>query len=190
MASSALADKRVKPTHIMTLDSDVLTPLDLLVRLVAHRLPVVAGLYYSRGKFAGKFDQTGEPHSTYFPVMAYKENEEEPWEVAAKESRWRSSSLYTDLMVVDGTGLGCMLVEAGVFAKLQKPWYNMPVSQDGETVLCGEDYWFCDRLKQAGFEVIVDTTIEGIMHHCDGWVGAPGHLYDTADLMTGPEASQ
>lgn len=184
MAKRAL-DGKPEPTHLMWLDSDLLVPPDLLTRLWQHDLPVVCGLYYTRGKWKAKNETTGQQGTAYMPTLFYKDDPEADWRDAHRKQAFRGSSLYTDLMVVDGAGMGACLVKAECFKDLPTPWFDFPLTQDGLEPQCGEDLFFFQRLQQAGYETVVDTTIEGIFHHADGWVGQPGHLYDTSDLLGG-----
>jgi len=57
---------------------------------------------------------------------------------------------------------GFMLIDLKVFEKIEKPWFNFGRNAEGEMVM-GEDAWFCQRAKKAGFEVWADPTL--LVHH-------------------------
>jgi len=56
-------------------------------------------------------------------------------------------------------GTGLMLIDLRKLADLPRPWFRYEVAADGETVQCGEDLYFCRRVKAAGHKVLVDYTI-------------------------------
>ncbi len=57
------------------------------------------------------------------------------------------------LLEVDGVGFGCALTKVEMFKKIQKPYFIM-----GETF--GEDLYFCEKVKAAGYKIFCDTTIQ------------------------------
>lgn len=57
------------------------------------------------------------------------------------------------LLDVDGVGFGCCLTKVEMFKKIAKPWFVM-----GDSF--GEDLYFCEKAKQAGFKIFCDTTIQ------------------------------
>lgn len=50
-------------------------------------------------------------------------------------------------------GLGVAMIRRSVFQKIQKPWFQI-LYRDGK--LTGEDWWFCERLEEAGIPIMVD----------------------------------
>ena len=85
----------------------------------------------------------------------------------AKNSRrpcayvWNSGSGRYDLMdygdfsdglrMVDAVGMGCVLMKAEIFGRLDPPWFKC----DDEYEDYGEDIGFCRRAKEAGFGIVV-----------------------------------
>jgi hypothetical protein len=53
------------------------------------------------------------------------------------------------------TGTGLMAVKMEVFEKIPRPWFFY---QAGEMNI-GEDVWFCERAREAGYDVWCDPTI-------------------------------
>jgi glycosyltransferase involved in cell wall biosynthesis len=51
---------------------------------------------------------------------------------------------------------GCLLIDAGVFGKLKKPWFYLSY-KDGRRD--GEDYNFCRDAREAGFKVWCDAVL-------------------------------
>ena len=55
-----------------------------------------------------------------------------------------------------------MLTRMSVFDRLAKPWFQMPVF--GEEV-GGEDYFFCDAARAAGYKIWMDTDLSLMLAH-------------------------
>jgi hypothetical protein len=62
-----------------------------------------------------------------------------------------------DLITVDNTGCGCILYKTEVFENIEPPWFEFTETEDGRPM--GEDITFCKKLKEAGYEIFVDTSI-------------------------------
>ena len=63
---------------------------------------------------------------------------------------------------VDYTGFGWVMIEHGVFEKLEYPWFapQMQVFESGEVQdMCGEDVSFCLDAQKADFEIWCDPRI-------------------------------
>jgi hypothetical protein len=56
-------------------------------------------------------------------------------------------------------GTGLMLIDLRKLADLPRPWFRFVEADDGSTVTCGEDIYFCRLAKAAGHKVLVDYTI-------------------------------
>lgn len=63
-----------------------------------------------------------------------------------------------DFYEVEGVPTGFMLINLKVFKKLPHPWFFWEVDSLGQTVT-GEDFWFCTRAREKGYEVWVDLSI-------------------------------
>lgn len=58
-----------------------------------------------------------------------------------------------DLVKCETLGAGFLLINLDVFKKLSKPWFFW--EKDG----AGEDYWFCRKARELGYDVWVDYSI-------------------------------
>ena len=71
------------------------------------------------------------------------------------------------MVKIDATGTGCIMYDSRVFTdeKIEFPWFETRVSDIGKRV--GEDIGMCVKLKEAGYNIYVDTsiTIGHIMLH-------------------------
>ena len=70
---------------------------------------------------------------------------------------------------VEYTGMGWMLVKKGVFEKMEYPWFRPEMTSMDITDPSGneikvkefttEDVFFCRKVKEMGFKVLVDTSV-------------------------------
>ncbi|MBV8548452.1 MAG: hypothetical protein JO126_03230 [Alphaproteobacteria bacterium] len=122
-------------SHLLFLDSDIVFPTDLISRLLAHDKDIVGGLYVQRAP----------PHR---PVGMTLEGKVE----AVPDGLHRMASLPT----------GCMLIKMGVFSALQQPWFNTRTVGDK---IMGEDVYFSENARQAGFDIWCDGTLSRELGH-------------------------
>lgn len=117
-------------THLLFLDTDMFFEKDAVLRLLEREKDIVGANYMTR---------------------------KEP-------SQWTTVPLNNSFMV--GSGLqevksvatGFMLINLKVFEKITEPWFFWKSDDKGQ-VLMGEDYWFCSKAKEAGFEVWCDLSV-------------------------------
>lgn len=64
----------------------------------------------------------------------------------------------TDIFKVKHVGTGLLLIDLSVFKKMGSPWFNFGRDSQGALVL-GEDIWFCNTARDAGYDVWVDPTL-------------------------------
>lgn len=119
--------------YVFFLDSDVLCPIDGLLRLLEDGKDIVSGLY-----FKSTFPHTPQMYrkvgeDRYSPILDYDEG----------------------IVEVDGIGLGCCLIKKSVFESIPEPWFDLPALSD-----LSEDLYFCERAKRAGYTIYVDTRVK------------------------------
>lgn len=127
-------------THVLFVDSDQTFPAETIVRLLEHEQPVVAlNIPVKR-----------RPSTPTARLKGHKIVFSKPHSPRLGEV-WR-------------VGMGVMLVEASVFGKLPKPWFNVSWREEvGDFE--GEDWWFCRRLEEAGIPILVDHRLSlGVGH--------------------------
>ena len=85
-----------------------------------------------------------------------------------------TSNESSGLEKVGKVGTGVLLVSMEVFKNIEPPWFNLewfPMghhlhTQEGnQDVLLGEDYWFCDVAKKAGYEIYIDHDVSKEVLH-------------------------
>lgn len=123
-------------THLLFVDSDMLFPSDALEQLLARGKDII-GVEYHKRKFPL------ETVTAYFPDG--EKSETEPFKVG-----------------VAGTGL--MLINLEVFKnpKMDKNWFSFGRNSEGKNVI-GEDGWFCNTARDAGYDIWVDPVIK-VLH--------------------------
>lgn len=76
---------------------------------------------------------------------------------------------------VIGIGFGLCLISRAVFEAAEKPWFAMVTDRNGD--IHGEDHFFCDRARRAGFKIFVDHALSWQIGH----VG--DKVYTSADAL-------
>jgi hypothetical protein len=119
-------------THILMMDTDQIYPRDIIKRLTSHKKDIVGAMICRR-------------YPPFDPLL-----------LRGKVNNYQTVTDWNegDLVSVDATGTGCLLISMEVFKKLPDPWFRFRKTDIG---LVGEDIGFCSDARQAGFEIYVDT---------------------------------
>jgi len=127
---------------LLFLDSDMVFPSDALLRLLARNAPIVTCNYSTRRAPA-------EP-------VAFKR-------IGTLEKLYTEED-STGVEACAANGMGVALIHRTVFEQTPKPWFNIPYipSSDGNW---GEDVWFCNAARKAGFDVLVDHDLSKQVRH-------------------------
>lgn len=127
-------------THALFLDSDMRFPKDTLVRLLAHREPIV-GVNYARRRF--------------------------PITPTASDENLQPVFVEPDvdgLVPVGHMGFGVVLVDLDVFRRIPGPWFQIGfLAATGKYV--GEDVYFCALVHEHGLTPLVDNTLSREIAH-------------------------
>jgi len=122
-------------TSLIVMDVDMCYHPLTIPKLLAHRLPIVGALCFRR-------------YPPFDSLMLRKEGE---GYISVDE--WKED----ELVEVDATGAGCLMYDMEVFRQMPAPWFKFRANPDGSTV--GEDIGFCQELKNAGYQIFVDTSV-------------------------------
>lgn len=123
---------------LFMLDTDQTYPVDALTKLLAHRKDV-CGVQVHRA------------WPPYDPVMLRGEPD--------RYLRISDEEMYSgELIEVDATGTGALLLRMAMFDDLEPPWFEVKITEAGRPL--GEDISMCHKARKAGFEVWVDTSVE------------------------------
>lgn len=131
--------KKLNCNHIFFVDSDVLIERGHLDRLLSHNKDVVSGVYYKRRPFYEPLPRRKVAENLYVPI--------EPE--------------GNDIIEIDGTGLGCLLVNMDIFDKIQYPWFEFKYNNVyGKWDQLSEDLCFCQKLQNIGTKIYCDPTVQ------------------------------
>lgn len=127
-------------THVLFLDDDMRIPMDTMMRLLSHGLPVVA---------ANCARKELPPRST---AKGFDGN--------CVWTRKRSTGLEEVLSI----GTGVMLIDVSVLKALPQPWFAEVFNVETENTV-GEDVYFCNKAREHGFKIHIDHDIsKGVVH--------------------------
>jgi len=146
----ALAAQKVGAEHMLWLDSDMVFPATTALRLLAHDEDIVAANYVRR--------QLPAKGVAYEKIGDW----EDPLPFEATD----------DLVPVEGIGMGCMLMKTSILNEIPRPWFEFGWTPESNDHL-GEDMIFCQKMKQAGYTVKVDTNLSMEMRHLGTWAFGP-----------------
>jgi hypothetical protein len=124
-------------TKLIMLDVDQIYPTNTITKLLKHDLPVVGAKIHRR-------------YPPFDPIL-----------LRLGKDRYEPIEDYEpgSLVEVDATGGGCVMFDMKVFKELPKPWFRF--QKDEETgMTIGEDIGFFQDLKEAGYKIFVDTSVE------------------------------
>ena len=141
-------------THLFFLDSDMVFPEDTLDQLLFWEKPLVGGNYSTKT----------------IPGM--------PTTRKWTGSRWEfvfTDQNSEDLEEVHRLPTGVMLIEMGVFEKLQQPWFSFPWCGEEDTYQ-GEDWTFCERVEAAGIPMYVDHNVSQELGHVGNFTFKNKHI--------------
>jgi len=148
-SSSVIASGRFTCDKIFWIDSDIEWKPEEFIKLYESDEDIISGLYVLSGDglaAANRLDENG--------IM--------------KRTNSRDFMFDEDPVVVGGVGFGFLCVKASVWNSIPRPWFligKMQWSPDSEMrVNVGEDYSWCGRAQQAGYQIKLDPTVR-VGHH-------------------------
>lgn len=189
IVETALADP--KTTHVFFMDSDMQFPAHALLRLIRDAKPVVGGTYFARGgkptPHAYRFHHEDEPDGTC-PLGKDHQGDGGKWyaplarDFAAWLRRNPSQAEYEAAAVLpatpdalvkcDAIATGAMLIERRVLEAIRdahpgerRPWFRSHLDTGG-----GEDFFFCEQARAAGFDVWVDFGVQCAHEFRHAWI--------------------
>jgi hypothetical protein len=152
--------------YVLFIDYDVLVPRDAFTRLVARNTPMVGGLYFTKAK--------------------------PPWPLVLIGGHSTMDWTPGDLVKVDATGMGCMLLRVDLLKKLDPPWFDTGASltEDGREWHTEDTYFFKRVKEELGLSPYVDTAVSCI--HKDLLTNERFFLDDETGLPTwsGPDGTE
>jgi hypothetical protein len=147
-------------THLIMMDTDQIYREDTIQRLLAHGLDIVGCMVCRR-------------YPPFDPLL-----------LEGGIGRYTLKQGWTegDLVEVDATGTGCLLIKMDVFRKMKAPWFYFGGTPDDPV---GEDIAFCSDARKAGYKIYVDTGcpaghLSSLLVTTDTW-RLYSHLRDAQD---------
>lgn len=182
LAASFLA--MPEATHIMWVDADVSFPGDAVSRLVAHDLPMVAGLYPFKRlppEFAIHLARDDQGHTRRLPSGAVEATEVPGGFVLVKRE------VYLALMEAfpERAALCAPAPEPGRQIMAHAPWsFDFYSEHVDRGLLVSEDYAFCRLWRSIGGTVWVDLSIRLTHYGMHGFAGDPMELFAPETLAS------
>lgn len=142
--------------YVLMVDNDVTLPSDALKNLLSHGEDVVCGFYAHRDNdniYRGRtcacklYQPDGSEYYNYPLESEY---------TAEELKELRDNGEYK--VRIHGGGLGCALIKADVFRRIQWPWFRWITYEDGHGML-SEDLFFAEQCKAAGIPIYLDTRV-------------------------------
>lgn len=140
-------------THMVFVDSDVTFPADAFVRMILHKLPVVAANFPrhqipttttayvdTTDNIAKGDDRLPEPAQDYVGPLFSPED-------------------ASGLIEVQSVGTGLMMIAMPVFDIIATPWFCFEPQPPNGMRQIGEDVFFCRQCRKKDIPIIVDQDL-------------------------------
>lgn len=162
-ARARLANEAVEQgcTHVLWLDSDMRFPKDTLLRLLGHETPIVAANYSTR---------------------------QPPFLPTALDVDFQPVFQGEGVSDVRVCGMGVMLTACEVFRAIGKPYFALGYNKKDDDY-SGEDTFFCEMARKAGFRVLIDWRLSEEVAHCGAFTFEMQHARMTLDAAHAAGAS-
>jgi hypothetical protein len=156
-ASSILLNQRenlanqaveINADYMLWLDSDMMFPSTTAMRMMGHNKNVVAANYMKR--------------SVPLNSVAYENRGD--WD------NWLPLVPEEDLVPVEGVGMGCMMIKTEILKDIEKPWFAFEYKDNSWH---GEDFYFQEKLRNAGHEIFIDMNLSNQIRHVGQWAFGP-----------------
>jgi GT2 family glycosyltransferase len=137
--------------YIMWIDSDIVFKTEdfynLLTSIHNKKKNIVAGLYMMQG-------------GNNFAAVQYWDEEYFKIHGTFKFMDLSDIQNKRDLIEVDYSGFGWIIIRRGVFESLEYPWFRPIFHEIGNCFdFSSEDTAFCRLVKEKGFKIYVDPTV-------------------------------
>lgn len=162
----ALSNK-YQADYIFFFDADNVIPPHTVERLMDHisdEFPIVTGLYWRK---TPPHTCVAGHYSPWSKDMEMRRLSLESQEFIAPDGSqclyYQPLQDYTTVQPIDVAGMGCVLVKADVFKKLEMPYFKYvnPYTNGGDytTIHSSEEMWFWAQCKKKGIKALVDPSI-------------------------------
>lgn len=128
--------------YVLWLDSDMVFPSSTLTRLLSHKKDIIGCNYMRRS----------------LPLKTVTYTDIRNWD------SWVPLDTEQDLIEVDGTGMGCLLMKTEVFNRIEKPYFKFTYQSVSDDYL-GEDFNLIQDLKKLDYKVYIDSVLSREIKH-------------------------
>lgn len=167
------------PEFLLFADSDATWAPGAALRLMERNLPAVAGVMYRRklppvptqGSYSGL---NAEGHHTYDASVVIKALLDyvecrDVKEDTSNDLLFEKSN--DDLLEIDGSGMHFFMVRRDVVMQMKPPYFSEL------TAGAGEDFFFCRKIKELGFKIYLDLSVQ------TGHIVGPGVDYGLREFL-------
>ena len=134
--------------YIFFIDDDMIIPRGTFQRLYSHKKDIISAL---------AFERMGDHNPNIYALSTFDKTLHQ--DIQQLSFRWKNVCAYKDmrgsdgLIKIDVVGFGCVLINTKIFKgenKLDPPYFMSQFQ-------VGEDFFFCWKAKQKGFDIWCDT---------------------------------
>ncbi len=137
--------------YFLSLEQDVIPPVDIIERLLAHGKEIICGVYY--GLY---FDQENKPIVRPLVWAPVQEDNSKMRFMSSECKEWGAGK--QKLYEIRACGLGCVLIHRSVLEKIK-----FRIREDRAAF---DDIVFCDDAASNGFKIYADLSL-----HCEHMIG-------------------
>ena len=148
--------------YLFCVDSDIVLPKDCLTKMFSEKFDMVSGVYIQRKEedeiveIYRKNDIGGVRNVNLFEIMP------------------------PGLHEIDGCGFGCVLIDCNVIRAMKYPHFVYRSALDHADTF-SEDVYFCQKAKEAGARIWVDSTI--VCNHLGSKVFTPSDIWSESNIQ-------
>lgn len=157
-------------THLLFLDDDMRFEANVLDVLLGRRHPVVVTNYMIKTEPASEADWVA---------------------VGLDGKRVPTTARDTGIVPIAASGFGVSLFDLEVFKKTTAPWF-LPYYAGPPTFYSTEDYPCYGRMREAGYEVMLDQDASKLVSHCGAkvwnwqeWKGPKAEVVEISTAQKG-----
>jgi GT2 family glycosyltransferase len=173
-------DSKYDPEWLLFVDSDATWPPGAIERLLSRDKDVISGMVYKRGlppvpTMGVKSGEDAEGHTLFnfgYTVTAILKHAE----LHNLDDNVNDAVLLPettdDLLPIDGCGTHFMLLRRPVLEAIKPPWFRQYTAYSA-----GEDFYFCDKIRQAGFQLWADLSVH------TGHIAGPGIEFGIREFL-------
>lgn len=155
-------------THIMFMDSDMVWPTMMIPRLLRMNVPIASGLYFGRTAalpipHVYEYRYHDDEGRAWYRPMGNQVNE---FLRGLPADHPNMATFEPYIIEADAVGFGCTLIRLDILKDIAEPWFSIDAGGGGE------DMWFCEQARAAGYRVHVDLGVLCEHELRDVYVGA------------------